>query len=455
MDETLLKEIVSRVQDLTGDGEQSIAKMRETIRSVAEDMDRLKDLDVAKVVERLDSIKARQDTLETAIREHRGGLHVPGLGDYSKQFSVLRAMVAARTGNWDKAGFEKEVMDEARTKASHTIGDDSAGGYFIPDQVIPDVIAAIYTRSVFVNLAGEGPGGRISVLDGLSGANVKIPKFEGGTIAYWIGEEDSYTESQTTVGDMTMTPKKLGVLIRMTDAMRRLQGFGFENLLRQDMTRAMAKKLDWTILYGTGTEDMPLGIANSKEIKFWRQETGEVQTYTQAQAVADWDGGNADFDMITNMRLALEEDDIDLDPSHPVISSPRLFRYLQQLKVSYFSSQSSEQAYLLGSPAFTDAELASLIGPFDHSNQIPSNNKPGESIGGTTDSTVEKYTDVLIGNLSEILLGRWGGLEIASDEGMGKGFPSDHTYMKVRSYLDVGVRQGRALMLCPDAKVRA
>lgn len=462
--EEQLAELALKFNELF-EGDDSLPKTIDRVKALVSEVDGLKTLDLQKVVTEVDKLRAGQETLIKALRSSKRGLYVPGVED--QEFSMLKAFVAIRTGDWKHAMQEKELLDAVRekhganlkaTSGAQNVGDDTLGGYFVPDQVIPDVIAAIYTRSVMINLSGEGTT-RVSVLDGLVGGNVKIPKFDGGLIAYWIGEEDDYAESQAEVGDMTMNPRKMGILVRLTDAMRRFQGYGFENLLRQDMIRAAAKKLDWTILYGRGTDDMPRGIVHHQDIKIFSAEQGT--TYTPAQVAAasspldDWDGAELGFDGLMDMLLALEEDDIDIDSSHAWISCPRFFHELKKLKIANFSGQTTEQPYLIGAPFLSDSALQGIIGAFDKSNQIPSDNLPGESADGTTDSTTEKYTDVLGGNLMNVMLGRWGGIEIEDDGGRGTGFTSDHTYLKLRMYADVGIRQERGIIWCPDAKVRA
>lgn len=459
------KELAALVERMESffDAEGDFAKVNQRVKAL-EDMELvdLKDVDVKAVVEEVDKLKAGFEQVTKNIRSQRNGNYVPGIEDEGENFSMLKAIIAIRTGNWSRAEHEKALLDEVRQKASHAVGDDTLGGYFVPDQLIADIIGAIYTRSVFINLEGDGTNATtaVSVLSGLTGGNVRVPKFEGGMIAYWIGEEDTYTESQTSVGDMTMNPKKLGVLMRITDTMRKLQGFGFEQLLRQDMIQALAKKLDFTIAFGRGTDHSPLGISRRRDIKVYRAENGTTYDLsnstdlTSFDAIADWDGGEVTFDSLDNMMLALEEDDIMMDDSHRWISSPRWFKRIKQLKVDNYSGQSTNQPYLLGIPMIPDSRLAEIIGPWDKSTQIPSNALPGASVDGATDSVNEKYTTIFGGNLREVVLGRWGGIEIESDEGRGQGFTSDHTYVKARMYADIGVRQPRALIVCPDAVAR-
>lgn len=451
-------EAIERLEKLF-EGDDSLTKTIDRVKAIQSRFEELKGLDPAKIATEIDKIKATQETFTKMIRTSKKGLYVPGLEDH--EFSLLKACVAVKTKSWKGAEKEEEILKATREKAAQVIGNDAVGGYFVPDQVIPEVIGAIYTKSVFVNLQGDGDKTRVSVLEGLQGGNVKIPKFDGGLVAYWIGEEDDYAESQTSVGDVTLNPKKMGVLIRMTDSMRRFAGFGFEKLLRTDLVRAAAKKLDWTIAFGRGTNDMPLGITRQPGIKIYRAENGLTYDQNTAAgrtalaAITDWDGAELNYDGLMNMLLALEEDDVDLDETAAIISSPRFFHKLKQLKADMYSGQTTNQMYLTGLPFMSDQRLRELIGDFAKSTQIPSDDLPGATIDGPTDSTNEKHTTVFGGNLGNVILGRWGGIEIEDDGGKGAGFVSDHTYVKLRLYADVGVREPRSLIVCPDAKVRA
>jgi HK97 family phage major capsid protein len=452
-----LAELLERLSGVL-DGEDGLETMKERFKVLQDEIEELKKADWKNVAEEIEKLRSTQEHVVKVIRTHRGGLYVPGLEDEAEEFSLTRCFIAAKYGNWEKvAPREWEVVKQVREKAAQSVGDDSLGGFFVPDQVIPDVIGAIYTASVMINLSGEdGDSTRVSVISGLSGANVKIPKFNGGMLAYWIGEEDDYTESQVTVGDVTLNPKKLGLLVKLTDTIRRLGALGFERLLRRDMVRAAAKKLDWTIMFGKGSSDMPRGIVNTPGIKIYSTQSKLVYTtFAAAEAgnSGDWTGGDElDWDGLDSMHLALEEDNIERDGTDAFISSPRYWKRLKQLKVDSYEDQAVNRAYLIGVPMIPDARLRDIIGDFGRSTQIPSGVKPGASLELPSASGTAKFTTVFGGNLGEVLLARWGGIEIEDDAGRGTGFISDHTLLKLRLYADVGVRQERALVVCPDAR---
>jgi len=465
--EQQVAQLLEKFNDLF-EGDDSLPNVIDRVKALQEFCDGIKDLDMKSVVEEVDKLKAANDSIRKAIKSNRHSRgFVAGFEDLDeKSFSLCKVLTAVARKSWDGAGFEKEVMDAAKEAAptsykAQNVGDDTMGGYFVPDAVIPDVIEAIYTRSVFIALQGEGETS-VSVLDGMTGAPVRIPKFDGGTIAYWVGEEDAIAESGVKMGQVTMNPKQLGVLVRLTDAMQKWPGFGFERLLRNDMARAAAKKLDYTVAYGEGGNHEPQGILKQQNIKVFRAETKDVYDLDKAQgktdfdAVSDWQGGELDFDDLDNMQLALEEDDVDIESTFKYISAPRYFRRLKQRKVTEWSGQpANESSYLIRTPILPDSALSSLIGAFGKSNQIPNNKKPGAMMGLPTTSGVLKHGEVFAGNLGEVLVGRWGGIEVSDDAARGKDFASGHLNMKLILYLDVGFRQPRGIIVSPDVQIRA
>lgn len=447
-----------------------VKSLNETLPDLKSKVDaiakQVNDVDVKGINEHLDVLQAGMDKVQADILAHatNSASGVPGVED--EDFSILRACMGVKRGS-SKAAFEAagagkewEIMDAVRnsmTKAGQTVGVDGQGGFFVPDQVMPDVIAAIYSRAAFIDLAGDGQTA-ISVIDGLIGNTVTIPKAEGGCIAYWIGEEDEYAESKMGVGVLSMTPKKLGVLTKITAEMRRFQSAGFENLLRQDMVRALAKKLDHTVAYGTGTDNTPRGICALKGVQVW--DAAAKKSYSGLAAaragVADWAPAELTFDGLDEMRGVLEDADIDPDEggSYRTISHPRYMRRLRQLKIQNFTGQSANQPYLLGAPMLKDSTIEAIIGQFGKTTQVRTKQKPGSSIAGDTTETELKSGDVFTGNMSEIVLGRWSGIEIEDDDGRGTGFARDETNIKMRMFADVGHRQDKAIVVCPNAIMR-
>ena len=466
------RRLLENVENLNKSNEQ----LSETVQGLGQAIKNsgIENVNVKEVVDEFGQLRENFEAFKEGQKQ--SPTYIDGLDEEEgSKFSLIRAMTAIRTNNWEKAGFEREVFDAARTKGQAT-NVDSAGGYFVPDQVIPDVISAIYTNSAVINQGGDGTT-RASVLDGLSGGTCKIPKFQGGTVAYWIGEEDTYAESQTKVGDISMTPKKLGVLVRLTDEMRRLGGYGFENLLRNDMVQAAAKKIDYAALYGTGQGSSPRGImgavsqqahvdyASDSDINAMESPFVFLGTATDGGPLGVWDGtdvssaANAefDFDALMEMIGVLEDNDIMQDATSALISSPRYIRRLKKQRAG--GSATGDGMYLAGAPMLSDEALRGVIGDYGVSSQVRSNQVAGFSLAQTlaadgvpgADGAAD-CGDVFYGNWGEMVFGRWGGIEIEDDAGRGSGFTSDHLYLKMRMYCDIGLRHPQSFVVTTEAQ---
>lgn len=424
-------------------------------KTLKELLDKAKGIDLKALWDQVEKQRAAHDQLIKMISTRRHGAYVAGLDEERHKFSMIRAVHAIHRGSWDDAGFEKEVFEQTRKNIKHVIGVESEGGFFVSDQVIPDVIAQIYARSVLIALDGAEGTTRVSVVDGLTGASVRVPKFNGGMLAYWLGEKDGYIDSAASVGTKSMTPKKLTLLTRLSEEMRRWGGFGFESLLRNDMSRAAALEVDRVGVYGRGIDNEPRGVIHTQNIRRYSAASNAIVA-TADSATTVTAGGELNFDVLDEIAGTLEDENIPPNESFAHISAPRLFRRLKRTKVDSFSGQTENQMYLVGVPSISDAKLAELIGNFDKTTQIGTTKAAGASCGWTaTDDAAEaRHTDLVSGNWSEMLLGRWGVMEIVDDQGRGPGFLRDEVYMKARMYLDTMIRQEKAFTVTPDVIAR-
>tara|TARA_R110002096_G_scaffold97208_3_gene216576 strand:- start:3863 stop:5350 length:1488 start_codon:yes stop_codon:yes gene_type:complete len=440
-------------------------------------------MDKSVIEDEFEKLRAQNERVIRGIQNSKRGAYFPGIEDEAKRFSVVKTLAACAKKDWTGAEHEKECIEEAmaaREKATGQAASDlSRGGGFIADQLIPDVIGPMYTKSAFIAMDGDGET-RVTVLDGLPGGRVTIPQFHGGMQAYWMGEEDSFTTSTSKVSDVHMDLKKIGVMARMTDTMIKFASYGFDNLLRKDMIKALVKKVDYTIPYGSGSANMPRGIANwstgghqaagtdnagndvGPGVKVYNAGTGLSMTYAEAMTLsagAGFVGGEIDFDSLSLMKLMFEEDDVDTNAgSFAWVAAPRYWDRLKRIKTDNYASQTTGQPYLVGLPVLPDARVSDLVGPFGRMNQIATNSAPGGAGAATAvfggASTTAKFSGIFGGDFSEFIFGRGSGIEIEDDGGVGTGFSTDSTYLKLRMYADQMIRDPRAIGFCPDVRVR-
>lgn len=463
--------------------------------------------DVADLREQL--TEAQKD-LRKRIRNSKSGLYVSGIEDVD--FRVSKAMLAiaysVKSGlphptqaMFERFGAGKEfetlkaiekkhgddlfamkAAADPSFKAPASIGSDQLGGAFIADQVLDDVIGALYANAAFISVGGIEGSNFVRVVGDLPGLSGQAyPKFEGGAHSFWMDEEEAYKATEIRVNKVRMTPKKLGTLIYITEEMERADSMGVEEMIRADMTRSQGEKLDWTIAYGTGSGGngeggMPLGIANQPGVLI-----GSAQAIVNGDATpfyvngtgspADlnsgtWAGGDLDPTHLDEIKAIMFDQKVRMNPAHHGwISEYRWFTRMKNLRTSFFSTQAAnEKGFTLG--AFMSfQQLAGLIGPFGYSQQLPNAygayaanaGKAGNTVGATAggDGTAAKFSDLFYSHdWSESILGRWSGMEIDTDGG-GILFLSDMKAIKVRSYWDFVMRRPSNTMLIPDARVRS
>jgi len=255
------------------------------------------------------------DELRSALIEKMGSQAKPvdstageiGLSEKeTRQFSWLRAInylsnPADRAAR-EAAGFEIEASDAAAAKLGRqsrgiTIPQDilsrdlatspaSAGGNLVATDLLAGSFIDLLRNASALDRAGA------TVLTGLTG-NVAIPRQSGAATAYWVAESGAPSESQQTLDQVTMMPRTVAAY---TDYSRRLliqSSIDVENMVRSDLARVLALKIDLAGLYGTGTNSEPLGLKNTTGIG---TEDFAANTPTFAEVVAlesDVAGANA------------------------------------------------------------------------------------------------------------------------------------------------------------------
>lgn len=442
--------------DALGGFDKSVTEIKNEVAEIAKTN---KTINAETLTENYDELKATVDGLTKNIAN--GNLFkstaIAGGDSATKNFSILRLMHAVQSGDESKAKAEidfcKAARKEMETRDGHSVSFPETGGYFVPNQVIPEMIGHLFAKSVLIDLAGDGET-RVSVLDGLTGNKVTLPKTRGGVKSFWIGEGQAPEESNTKVGNISLHPKKLGALVKLTKELLKFSSPGLESIVRRDMVRSMATKLDQAALYGSGNDFQPRGIVNHPGIDLYRAEALKRGIITSTTAVADAKGGPFDYDAAIDMAGALEDKDIDIDDSFAFLWAPKVGRSLRKLKVDNYSAQTTNQPYIVGMPVMSDEELRNLLGHnFAKTTQIKTNKTAGQTAdwGAVAPGDDAVHTDVFAGNWSEMLFALWGGIEIDNDDGKSN-FANDEVLMLARMYCDFGVRHDEAFLYSPDVR---
>ena len=196
-----------------------------------------------------------------------------------KQFSFLRAINAlASPGDkqaQEAATFEREVSDEASKrygrpakgiivpnevlKRDLNVGTAADGGNLVSTELLSGSFIEILRNKMAIMEAG------VTMLTGLEG-NISIPKQDGTTSAYWVGEGGAPTEGQQSFTQISMTPKTIGAFTDFTRRTLLQSSIDIEAFVRDDIAKKIALELDRTAIYGTGSSNQPLGLKDTSGI---------------------------------------------------------------------------------------------------------------------------------------------------------------------------------------------
>ena len=341
---------------------------------------------------------------------------MPGVNEGKQQFSFLKAIRAIKWGDWTDAGLEKEVFEQTRKRAMSQ-GTDTAGGYLVPTQHIAELIEQLYDRAVCIALGA-------TVLDGLTGSPVEIPKQTAGATAYWPGENAAITASDLTLDQLSLTPKVVGCLVKLSNRLIQLSNPSAEAMVRRDIATALALAIDLKALRGDGTSNTPTGIANTSGIN-----TVAIGT----------SGGVFDFDIASQMIDELDMDNA-LKGKLGFAFHSKVKGKMKRERIPQFSGDGKGGYVML---PMTDPVLKERLGySFETSNQIPTNLTKGS---GTS------LSEVYFGNWEELLIGQWGAMQIMASQETSDAFEKNQTWVRILQDVDIGVRHAQSFCLVSDA----
>ncbi|WHZ30066.1 MAG: hypothetical protein OJF51_004868 [Nitrospira sp.] len=359
------------------------------------------------------------------------GFSTVGMGTVTKeqvatkivQMGIANAM--QREGcrdSFQRAGFssydEKMILD-AQQKAMDTGTSGSGGGYIVPSQWVAVLIEMLRAKMVTVR-AGA------TLMQGLTGSPVTIPKQLTSSSLYWIGQNANITQSDPTFGQVQMTPKTLAARAQYSNLLGILSNPQMEQIIRNDFMQIAALELDRVALRGSGSSNQPLGVANAAGVSNYAIGTN---------------GGALQIDHLYDLIGALDDADIPLD-SLAVITHPKALRKLKKSRVAQFSGDTGG-SYILP-PLLTDEALSKAIGlQCLSTTQLPVNLTKGSS---------SDCTEVYCGNWADLLIGQWGSVEILATNIGGNAWAQNAIEVRLIMNVDVQVRHAQSFVLCNDAR---
>lgn len=338
-----------------------------------------------------------------------------GLSDSEiRRFKLTRAINAVLDGNWDKAGFEKEVILAAKALQSvnrnaqitipydiltsghfaqkeMSVGSATAGGNLVGTSLIPSAFIDVLRNRSVTGLVN------VTYMDGLVG-NVAIPKKTTAGSAAWITAEGAdAADTNMVFGQVTLAPKTVGARSEFTRQLLLQSTPSIDRLLEDDLMQAIALKIDAGLLHGTNANGQPLGIAGQSGI-------GSVDSaggFTFADAV----------EFKTDAKTANAYKD-----NMAYITTPAVEGSLETtVKAGTFPVYMLENGKMAGHPLFSTNQCAANY--------------------------------IFFGDWINAVIGLWGGLDILVDA-----ISSNDGNVKLKAFqsVDVALRQAGAFSVCSN-----
>lgn len=194
-----------------------------------------------------------------------------------QEYSLMRALNAAASGDWAKAGFERAVSmaiadasgKEARgiyvphdllaARAAGMSKTAGAGAELVASELRVDQFVDMVRNKAVMGLLGA------RILGGLQG-DVDIPKKVAGANFSWVAENGDAPLSKMDLTTLHLKPKTIAGGIPVSRRLRKQSAMSIEQLIVSELVNGVAVAIDLGMLYGTGANDQPLGLFNQTGI---------------------------------------------------------------------------------------------------------------------------------------------------------------------------------------------
>lgn len=334
------------------------------------------------------------------------------------------------------AGADWDEMRHYRRQEIQRMGYDAktlswinelSGGALVAPPEFGEIIELLRAKEALVNA-----GARVVPLP--PQGRIKYPRHTQASLGYWLGENAGITDSNVGTGEMTLTAKKLAVLIKTPNELMRFASPATEALIRDDMTKTMALTLDLACLEGVGSDYTPLGLTNNPGIT------------TIASSSPANDGDRLVGEDIYRMITAVEEANAEFEG---FIMRPKTWYKYMQLRADAVVQGDRQGMFLFNliREAGDGVPKPALAGyPVTKSTLISQSRAKGSS----TDLTY-----IVGGMWSDALIGMFGAIEFAATNVGDTPFVYDQTWVRGILSADFGLRRESAFVLMDDLSLTA
>jgi HK97 family phage major capsid protein len=372
-------------------------------------------------IERARDLQEAERAAPAILHHGRGDGHFE---ERARDFSIIRAIRAA-IGDQVDAGFEREISAETERRtgrqargimipdqaflekrvmlADPTGSPAGAGAPLYPTTIRPDLFIDRLRASLVVARLGA------TVIDNLFG-DISIPRQTGSVATQWLAEDEDIDASDLAFDDVQLKPRTIGGLTSYSRKLLLNSTPSIEAIVRNDLARTVANAIDAAALLGPGTGNAPTGIVAQSgvtELSLATPSWTEVLAFISTVQGNDGDVGGLAWALAPGATATLRG----------------------TAKVSSTDSVMIQEApdSLAGYPAIATTALMSGDSP-------------------------DKST-VILGSWSQLLVGRWGGVDILANPFAETAYVRGRVLVRVMADVDIAVRHPESFAFASDMPV--
>ena len=269
------------------------------------------------------------------------------------------------------AGFFMPVEVQKRDMV---VGTPTAGGNLVATDLLMGSFIERLRHAMVLDRLG------VQFLSGLVG-NVAIPKETGDAIIYWVAENTAPTESQTSVGQVTMSPKTAGGFTDIGRTLMNQTSLDVENFVMNGLAKNLGLGIQLAAIAGTGAGNQPSGLL----------------TRITPSVLGGVNGGAPTWQHMIDLETAVSVANADVDT----------MAYLTNAKVRGKLKSTQKFASTNGMPVWDSG-----TSPINGYGAAVTNAVPSNLVKGTSGATASA---VIFGNFSDLMIGMWGTTDLIRD----------------------------------------
>ena len=403
----IVSQAVAEQRSLSQKEQDDVSGLREKAQAIASTLSAADGLrDLREEGEREAEAYSQQRHSGGGFRQTDDGL---GLG------RICRALAAGRGDPERAARHAETVYGDEQVSRALLAGSGSAGGFIVPERYSADLIDLLRPASVVRRMGAVSPP--------MAGGNLTMPKLVSGSSATYIGEDHHVGVTQPTFGQVRASAKKLATLVPISNDLIRFSSPAADQIVTQDLVRAIATAEDAEFIRGDGLGNGPKGL------RHWAPAANVLAVDATVNLA------NVDADLNKLILALLAADCSMTQPGW--IMSPRSYVYLLGLRDSN------------GNKAFPEMAQGQLKGyPFATTTAIPNN----LAVTGTNES------EIYFADFADVLVCEVPGLEIAvsseaayyDGSAVVSAFSKDQTVIRVIAQHDLVMRHAESVAVLSD-----